>query len=143
MTAQPKVDLANDGDPGELYGIAELAEEFGITQRTIRFYEVKGLLAPPRVNGIRVYTKRERARLKLILRAKAIGFSLAEIEQFLKLYRSQGEGKAQQAAFILERSQALIVELQERQGKIATTLEELNTIRAQCERYLAGDKKCD
>ncbi|HRD85438.1 MAG TPA: MerR family transcriptional regulator, partial [Rubrivivax sp.] len=63
-------------DAGELFGIAELCSEFGITLRTIRFYEDKGLLAPRRVNGARVYTRRDRARLALILRSKAIGASL-------------------------------------------------------------------
>ena len=68
----------------KLYGIADLAREFGITARAIRFYESKGLLAPPRVNGGRVYTRRERGRLRLLLRAKSIGFSLAEIKRAIR-----------------------------------------------------------
>ncbi len=120
-----------------LYGIAELASECGITARAIRFYEAKGLLAPPRVNGGRVYTRRERARLKLILRAKSIGFSLAEVKQFLNLYGDRGEGRPQQVAFVAERSGALIKELEQRQADIAKTLEELKDIHRQCLRYLA------
>jgi hypothetical protein len=58
-----------DDDTGELFGIAELCAEFGITLRTIRFYEDKGLLSPRRINGTRVYTRRDRARLALILRS--------------------------------------------------------------------------
>ena len=95
---------ASRADPERLYGIAELAGEFGITARAIRFYEAKGLLMPPRVNGGRVYTRRERARLKLILRAKSIGFSLAEVKQFLNLYGDRGEGRPQQVAFVADRT---------------------------------------
>ena len=120
-----------------LYGISELASELGITARAIRFYEAKGLLAPPRANGGRVYTRRERARLKLILRAKSIGFSLAEVKQFLDLYGDRGEGRPQQVAFVAERSNALIKELEQKQADVAATLEELKDIHRQCLRYLA------
>jgi len=120
-----------------LYGISELASELGITARAIRFYEAKGLLTPPRVNGGRVYTRRERARLKLILRAKSIGFSLAEVKQFLDLYGDRGEGRPQQVAFVAERSNALIKELEQKQADVAATLEELKDIHRQCLRYLA------
>ncbi|HNK18613.1 MAG TPA: MerR family transcriptional regulator, partial [Piscinibacter sp.] len=77
--------VASHRDEGsaELFGIAELCREFGVTLRALRFYEDKGLLAPRRVNGTRVYTRRDRARLALILRAKAIGSSLAEIKHYL------------------------------------------------------------
>ncbi|MGA8772640.1 MAG: MerR family DNA-binding transcriptional regulator [Rhodomicrobium sp.] len=120
-----------------LYGISELASELGITARAIRFYEAKGLLTPPRVNGGRVYTRRERARLKLILRAKSIGFSLAEVRQFLDLYGSRGEGRPQQVIFVAERSNTLIKELEQKQADVAATLEELKDIHRQCLRYLA------
>jgi DNA-binding transcriptional MerR regulator len=120
-----------------LYGISELASELGITARAIRFYEAKGLLTPPRVNGGRVYTRRERARLKLILRAKSIGFSLAEVKQFLDLYGNRGQGGPQQVVFVAERSNALIKELEQKQADVAATLEELKDIHRQCLRYLA------
>ena len=133
---------AHDVSPGiteeeRLYGISELASELGITARAIRFYEAKGLLTPPRANGGRVYTRRERARLKLILRAKSIGFSLAEVRQFLDLYGSRGEGRPQQVVFVAERSNALIKELEQKQADVAATLEELKDIHRQCLRYLA------
>jgi DNA-binding transcriptional MerR regulator len=128
--------FASLSDQERLFGIAELASEFGITARAIRFYEAKELLSPPRVNGSRVYTRRERARLKLILRAKSIGFSLAEIKQFLDLYGAHGEGRPQQAAFIAERSAALIEELEQKQADVTATLQELRELRHQCLRYL-------
>jgi hypothetical protein len=68
--AQAFVDSHRDEATTDLFGITELCREFGITLRALRFYEDKGLLAPRRVNGARVYTRRDRARLALILRAK-------------------------------------------------------------------------
>ncbi len=132
-----KVRSSAQSDPERLYGIAELADEFGITARAIRFYEAKELLTPPRVNASRVYTKRERARLKLILRAKSIGFSLAEIKQFLDLYGDRGEGRPQQAEFFAERSAGLIAELEQKQENIAATLRELRDIRKECLQFLS------
>ncbi len=120
-----------------LYGISELASELGITARAIRFSEAKGLLMPPRANGGRVYTRRERARLKLILRAKSIGFTLAEVRQFLDLYGDRGEGRPQQVAFVASRSNELIKELEQKQADVAATLVELRDIRRQCLDYLA------
>ncbi len=129
---------APEAGPERLYGIAELASEFGVTARAIRFYEAKELLAPPRVNNGRVYTRRERVRLKLILRAKSIGFSLAEIKQFLDLYGDRGEGRPQQAGFVAERAAALIEELEQKEADIAATLRELREIRKQCLHYLSA-----
>lgn len=135
LKSESKAGFIELREPEKLYGIAELASEFGITTRAIRFYEAKELLAPPRVNGGRVYTKRERARLKLILRAKSIGFSLAEIKQYLDLYGDHGEGRSQQAGFFAQRSAALIAELEQKQHDIAATLQELRHIREQCLHY--------
>ncbi|MEJ2226636.1 MAG: MerR family DNA-binding transcriptional regulator [Alphaproteobacteria bacterium] len=70
----------------EMYSITDLAHELGITPRTLRFYEDKGLLTPQRVGGTRVYLQRDRARLILILRGKRLGFSLKEIGEYLDLY---------------------------------------------------------
>ena len=136
MTSAPDV-TRNLTESERLYGISELAGELGITARAIRFYEAKGLLNPPRANGGRVYTRRERARLKLILRAKSIGFSLAEVKQFLALYGNRGEGRPQQVAFVAERSNTLIKELEQKQADVAATLQELKDIHWQCLRYLA------
>ena len=95
------------------------------------------------MNGGRVYTKRERARLKLILRAKSIGFSLAEIKQYLNLYGDRGEGRPQQAGFLAERSATLIAELEQKQANIAATLKELRDVRRQCLQYLSeGSTPC-
>jgi DNA-binding transcriptional MerR regulator len=124
----------------QLYGINQLSEEFGLTLRAIRFYEDKGLIEPRRVNGTRVYTQRDRARLKLILRAKAIGSSLAEIKQYLELYGSHGEGRAKQLQFTLERTDAAIAQLEQKRAHIEATLAELRVINADVRRQMAAVK---
>jgi DNA-binding transcriptional MerR regulator len=128
--AQAVVDAHRDDDSGELFGIAQLCAEFGITLRTIRFYEDKGLLSPRRINGTRVYTRRDRARLALILRSKAIGASLQEIKHFLDLYGAHGEGRVQQLRFVMERTDAAIAELELKRAHIEATLAELRVINA-------------
>ena len=136
-TAQETVASHRDADTGELFGITELCQEFGITLRTIRFYEDKGLLAPRRINGTRVYTRRDRARLALILRSKAIGASLAEIKHYLDLYGAQGEGRVQQLKFVLRRTDEAIAELQTKRAHIDATLAELQVINAEVRQQLA------
>ena len=135
-TAQQVVDAHRDADTDELFGITELCREFGITLRTIRFYEDKALLSPRRINGTRVYTRRDRARLALILRSKAIGASLAEIKHYLDLYGAHGEGRVQQMKFVLARTDAAIAELQTKRAHIEATLAELRVINATVRRQL-------
>jgi DNA-binding transcriptional MerR regulator len=125
-----------DDGTGELFGITELCREFGITLRTIRFYEDKGLLAPRRVNGARVYTRRDRARLALILRSKAIGASLDDIKHYLDLYGAGGEGRVQQLKYVLQRTDAAIAELELKRAHIEATLAELRVINAEVRKHL-------
>lgn len=127
-----------DDATGELYGIAELCASFGISARAIRFYEDKGLLAPRRVNGTRVYTRRDRARLALILRSKAIGASLAEIKQYLDMYGPHGEGRLQQLEWVLQRTDAAIAALEQKQAHIEATLAELRLINDSVRAQLAA-----
>ena len=121
---------------GELFGINPLCQEFGISLRTIRFYEDKGLLAPRRVNGARVYTKRDRARLALILRSKAIGAPLSEIKHFLDMYGDHGEGRVQQLKFVLGRTDAAITALEHKRAHIEATLAELRVINTEVRKQL-------
>jgi DNA-binding transcriptional MerR regulator len=130
-SAQEVVASHRDEATGELFGIAELCADFGITLRTIRFYEDKGLLQPRRVNGARVYTRRDRARLALILRSKAIGATLSDIKHYLDLYGAHGEGRVQQLKYVLGKTDAAIAELQTKQAHIEATLAELRLINAE------------
>jgi DNA-binding transcriptional MerR regulator len=134
--------LASHRDEGstELFGIAELCEAFGISPRAIRFYEDKGLLSPRRVSGARVYTRRDRARLALILRAKAIGSSLADIKQYLDMYGSHGEGRVQQLRYVLARTDETIAELEQKRAHIEATLAELRVINSTVRDALAAKR---
>lgn len=134
--AQAFVDSHRDEGAAELFGITELCREFGITLRALRFYEDKGLLSPRRINGARVYTRRDRARLSLILRAKAIGSPLSEIKRYLDLYGDQGEGRAQQLGYVIERTDTEIAELEKKRAQIDETLAELRVINATCRKNL-------
>jgi DNA-binding transcriptional MerR regulator len=125
-----------DADASELFGITELCNEFGITLRTIRFYEDKGLLAPRRVNGTRVYTRRDRARLALILRSKAIGASLADIKHYLDLYGAHGEGRVQQLKWVLGKTDAALADLEQKRVHIDEALAELRLINTEVRKQL-------
>ena len=135
-TAHEVVASHREDDAAELFGITELCAQFGITLRTIRFYEDKGLLSPRRINGARVYTRRDRARLALILRSKAIGASLTEIKHYLDLYGAHGEGRVQQMKFVLDRTTKAIAELEQKRAHIEATLAELRVINETVRQHL-------
>jgi DNA-binding transcriptional MerR regulator len=118
-------DAANSG---LLYGISELAEMFNITPRAIRFYEDKGLLKPQRVGGQRIFNEVDRTRLGLILRAKSIGTSLADIKTFLDLYGREGEGRVRQLEFVIGMVTQEIERLETKRNDIDQTLKELRVI---------------
>jgi DNA-binding transcriptional MerR regulator len=88
------------GRPAHAYTITELAQEFDITPRAIRFYEDVGLLTPARAGRNRVYTQRDRTRLKLTLRGKRLGLSLQEIKQLVEMYDSPSDTTQQLTAFL-------------------------------------------
>lgn len=129
MTTMPK------DETDRLYTIGELATELNVTTRAIRFYEAKGLIAPARRGVARSYTRRDRARLKLILRGKNLGFSLDEIAQYLKMYDADPTQNAQ-TQLLLARVETAIADLQEKRADIERTLKELKDIRAQAQQHL-------
>jgi len=114
-----------------LYSIGDLASEFSVTARAIRFYESRGLLSPSRVGSNRIYTKRDRARLILILRGKRLGFSLEEIAEYIDLYDADS-GQITQTRHLLQRVEESIVALEGKQRDIEDALRELRDIREQC-----------
>jgi len=118
-------------DPDRLYSITELAEEFGVTARAIRFYESKKLLEPQRAGAMRVYNYRDRARLLIILRGKRLGFSLALIKKSLDLYDADPAHRGQLAA-LLAGARQRIEELESQRRDLDLTIEELHEIEEQC-----------
>ena len=92
-------------------GIQEVAEYLGVTQRTLRFYEGKGLIDPERVGSTRVYTRRDIGRMQLILRGKRLGFSIREIVEFLDLYDADPD-HVEQMARLAERVRERLADLE-------------------------------
>ena len=117
------------------YTITQLAQEFDVTTRTIRFYEDQGLLNPTRNGQMRVYTARDRVRLKLVLRGKRLGFSLSEIREMLDMYDTEPGESGQLELFLAKISERRIL-LQQQQRDIELTLKELDDIEAQCRAQL-------
>ena len=123
------------GDRGELKSIQRVAAELGVTSRTIRFYEDKGLIAPQRAGSMRVYTKREIVRLQLILRGKRLGFTLRDIKEFLDLYEVDSLHLAQMRR-LRERVVERIEELEMQREAIEQTVAELIEIERQASERL-------
>ena len=119
------------------FTITELAAEFDVTPRAIRFYEDVGLLEPQRAGRNRVYSQRERTRLKLTLRGKRLGLSLQEIKQLVDMYDSPSDTAPQLEAFLsVLRAHRKQIELQ--LEDIRVTLEEIAQHEARCERLLVA-----
>ena len=119
------------------YSISDLAREFGVTTRAIRFYEDEGLLRPGRSGRQRVYRTRDRVRLKLILRGKRLGFSLNEVGEIINMYDSN-PGEAGQLRYFLEQIRQRRDTLKQQHHDIDVTLQELDTIEAQCQDRLSA-----
>jgi DNA-binding transcriptional MerR regulator len=115
----------------ELLSVTELANELGITPRAIRFYETKGLIKPQRAGTTRVYTHRDKARMQLILRGKRLGFTLADIKEYLYMY-DVDPTQAQQVKLLLEKVERRIDELEQQREDLETTLVELEEMRQEC-----------
>jgi DNA-binding transcriptional MerR regulator len=107
------------------YSISDLAEEFGVTTRTIRFYEEKGLLNPTREGQRRIYGPADRTRLRLILRGKRLGFSLEESADIIRMYGTPGSNQRQLRA-LLERIRARRENLLQQQRDLEALLRELD-----------------
>lgn len=122
------------------YTISELAREFDITPRTIRYYEDQGLIAPGRDGRNRVYSRRDRIRLKLALRGKRLGISLAEIREMIDMYDiGRGDEVHQLERFldVLQRRRAAL--LQQRED-IEAVLGEIDSFETQCRQMLASQE---
>ncbi|HEY2338138.1 MAG TPA: MerR family DNA-binding transcriptional regulator [Burkholderiales bacterium] len=117
------------------FSISELAREFAITPRAIRFYEAEGLLAPRREGQRRIYTPRDRTRLKLTLRGKRLGLTLSEIRELIDMYEPGRDARSQLARFlaVLESHKASL--LQQR-ADIEAQLAEIQTFEKKVKRQL-------
>lgn len=117
---------------GPTFAISDLAREFDITPRTIRFWEDQGILAPEREGSKRVFTRRDRARLKMALRGKRLGLSLAEIKDLIGMYASTEDETPQllECLRIMERRRAA---LQQQREDIEAMLGEIAQFETLCQ----------
>jgi DNA-binding transcriptional MerR regulator len=109
------------------YSTAELAAAAGVTPRTVRFYETRGLLKPDRAGSVRVFTYSDRARLQLILRGKRLGFSLDEIGDYLDLYGADADHQ-EQLSLVIDKSRERIAVLEGKLKDLQATIKELRHI---------------
>jgi len=113
------------------YSIRDLAQEFGVTTRSLRFYEEKGLLSPDRHKQTRTYDHADRTRLKLILRGKRLGFSLDESAEIINMYDPKA-GNDNQMRVLLGKVREKCEQLQEQQKDLETMLEDLRNVEQRC-----------
>jgi DNA-binding transcriptional MerR regulator len=112
--------------------VGELADEFAVTTRTLRFYESEGLLSPSRSGANRVYGARERTRLRLILRGKRFGMTLAECAEIVGMYDGAASSERRQLQKLIDRLDEIATDLRERQADLRRTLTEVRDVADQC-----------
>jgi len=121
--------------PAIIFAISDLAREFGITPRTIRFWEDQGILSPQREGSKRVFTRRDRARLKMALRGKRLGLSLAEIKDLIGMYEST-EDETPQLLECLRVISGRRAALEQQREDIEAMLAEIGQFEMQCQQEL-------
>ena len=118
--------------PEQTWTVGELADELGVTTRTLRHYEAEGLVLPARSGSGRVYAHRDRARLRLILRGKRFGMSLPEIREIVGMYDGAASSERRQLQTLLGRLGEIADDLRARQADLARTLAEVTEVAALC-----------
>jgi DNA-binding transcriptional MerR regulator len=122
---------------GHLYSVTQLGVDLGVSARTIRFYEDKGLISPRRAGNNRVYTFRDRARMILILRGKKLGFTLRDIKEYLDLYDADPT-RAKQLKLLLKAVRSRILRLEDQRLALDEALGELLEVEAQAREALCA-----
>ncbi|MGI8761011.1 MAG: MerR family transcriptional regulator [Jatrophihabitantaceae bacterium] len=129
--------MTRAAEVGRTWTVRELADELGVTTRTLRFYEAEGLLTPQRVGTSRVYSQRERARLRLILRGRRFGMTLGECREIVDMYDGAETSERRQLQKLLARLDEIGLDLRARQADLRRTLGEVADVAAQCRERLA------
>jgi DNA-binding transcriptional MerR regulator len=129
--------VATRTEEGRTFTVRELADELGVTTRTLRFYEAEGLVSPQRDGTNRVYSQRDRARLRLILRGRRFGMSVAECREIVDMYDGAESSERRQLELLLARMEEIAADLRARQADIRRTLTEMGDVADQCRSRLA------
>ncbi len=133
----PSPDVLTAPPESRTWTIAQVAEEFGVTHRTVRHYEDLGLVTPERRGTQRIYHRRDRTRLALILRGKRLGFPLEEIRTIIDLYDAP-RGRRSQLEYVLDQIDARRADLEQRRRDLDEALSELTTFEQRCRADLAS-----
>ena len=124
--------MSSRTEEGRTFTVRELADELGVTTRTLRFYEAEGLVSPQRAGTSRVYTQRDRARLRLILRGRRFGMSVAECREIVDMYDGAASSERRQLEVLLGRLDEIATDLRARQADLRRTLGEIGDVAEQC-----------
>ncbi len=131
MTSPSTTAPASRTDASRTWSIAEVAEEFGVTHRTVRHYEDLGLISPERRGTARVYHRRDRTRLGLVLRGRRLGFPLDEIRTIIDLYDAP-RGRRSQLEYVLGQIDERRADLEQRRRDLEAALSELDGFEGRC-----------
>jgi DNA-binding transcriptional MerR regulator len=129
--------VATRTEEGRTFTVRELADELGVTTRTLRFYEAEGLVRPRRDGTSRVYSQRDRARLRLILRGRRFGMTVAECREIVDMYDGAASSERRQLELLLGRLDEIAADLRARQADLRRTLSEVGDVAEQCRARLA------
>jgi DNA-binding transcriptional MerR regulator len=125
------------GDKERTWTVGELADELGVTTRTLRHYEAEGLITPRRVGQNRSYGPRDRARLRLILRGRRFGMTLAECREIVDMYDGAKSSEKRQLTTLLGRLDEIAEDLRRRQADLRRALGEVTDVADQCRQRLS------
>lgn len=123
-------------EAGRTWTVGELADELGVTTRTLRFYEAEGLINPKRTGTSRTYGHQDRARLRLILRGKRFGMTLGECREIVDMYDGAATSEQRQLQTLLARLDEIAADLRQRQSDLRRTLTEVSDVADQCRQRL-------
>lgn len=124
--------MAGMAERSRTWTVGELADDLGVTTRTLRFYEAEGLITPSRAGTNRVYSQRDRARLRLILRGRRFGMTLRECREIVDMYDGAASSERRQLQALLARLDEIATDLRARQADLRRTLREVGEVANQC-----------
>ncbi|MEP7019703.1 MAG: MerR family transcriptional regulator [Pseudonocardiales bacterium] len=124
--------MTSKAEVARTWTVGELADELGVTTRTLRFYEAEGLVSPQRSGSNRVYGQRDHARLRLILRGRRFGMTLGECREIVDMYDGAESSEQRQLQILLARLDEIAADLRARQADLRRTLGEVTDVAAQC-----------